>query len=1138
MFNDETNNALKVRRYHENVPGEKSVDDLYNLVSQRSNYKYGTFMLAYLVNNEEIFIDYECKDTLAELNKDENQKQFFLKFSIKQKDGEDPVNVIVDTINVIEQDTEGHDVESYAGSFFKLHDSDEQSLSRKDYALPSNSSHNYDVASNISLKSSTGFVGLVNQAMTCYLNSLLQTLFMTPEFRNALYRWRFKGSESDATRSIPFQLQKLFLKLETSKKKAVETTDLTKSFGWDSSEAWQQHDVQELCRVMFDALEETLKNTDQANLINQLYQGEMKDYVKCLKCGHENSRLDNYLDISVDVRPFGSKESHENLGDALKAFITPETLDGNNQYFCEKCDSKQDAHKGLKFVSFPYLLTIQMKRFTFDYNTLQRIKLHDRLTFPYTLDLREYIEQEKDKDYSEINGCQCPSEEKSSENVVREEYCNRRNSITEEKDSTINGQEPNCCNDFSKGPYIYELFSVLIHSGSAVGGHYYAYIKSFDDDKWYCFNDQYVSQISDEDIEKSYGGIDKDRGGYYSSNYSSSTNAYMLMYRRIDNKCNRKFIKKSCWTNSLTDLCDRTLKDEVDEHTMIERGKETCNVRVYCVHPTSHVKLDGKISLHKDKTFKEATEMAWKNFNLENLVPLSQCRLIKYDDYNESYDRSFTEDEETSISKVLGGVRMNYGFDLLLECRKEEEQFKVYSPGGTTLKVYVISLDDSDFQPPRIIHVPLSLTVQQLKEQLDEYTGFSAEKLRIATYKEYHGFNLLGNPDRTLKQEGFYKCTKIFLEGISEEDAAKEFKESTFSKRLDVFLNTISIHITLPCDDEAAGGKKEILLNIDKRITLNILKEKIAQREGLEKDNFRVYRVYSNNQEFECVKGEEQLTNYLDDTKIVVKMGRALKEGEWRVKVFYLHVKNDEGRLSPATAVGSQHFDFLLEAIIGSGMSVKELKEVQVLEAFQKLGKDIVVERIRIRKKSYRNPCRVYPDTCVFDEDLNIGYTTELFAEILDCAERVTCDDDLSIYVRRWNPSTYILDEFQEVVLHTDTSISNFKNELEKISSIPADSIHIGKGRGAFPCVVSILDIPHEIDWNPKCSKLAEFPLSITDDGAVIYYKNCEEKKKSLTENEREVIRKKEREKSAPSTPRPNYRKEKALKIYTNGVKR
>ena len=35
------------------------------------------------------------------------------------------------------------------------------------------------------------YVGLVNQAMTCYLNSMLQTLFMTPEFRNAIYRFLF-----------------------------------------------------------------------------------------------------------------------------------------------------------------------------------------------------------------------------------------------------------------------------------------------------------------------------------------------------------------------------------------------------------------------------------------------------------------------------------------------------------------------------------------------------------------------------------------------------------------------------------------------------------------------------------------------------------------------------------------------------------------------------------------------------------------------------------------------------------------------------------------------------------------------------------------------------------------------------------
>lgn len=58
------------------------------------------------------------------------------------------------------------------------------------------------------------YVGLVNQAMTCYLNSLLQALFMTPEFRNALYNWEFDGK--DMAKSIPYQLQKLFLNLQVN----------------------------------------------------------------------------------------------------------------------------------------------------------------------------------------------------------------------------------------------------------------------------------------------------------------------------------------------------------------------------------------------------------------------------------------------------------------------------------------------------------------------------------------------------------------------------------------------------------------------------------------------------------------------------------------------------------------------------------------------------------------------------------------------------------------------------------------------------------------------------------------------------------------------------------------------------------
>lgn len=66
---------------------------------------------------------------------------------------------------------------------------------------------------------------------------------------------------------------------QTSCKNAVETTELTRSFGWDSSEAWQQHDIQELCRVMFDALEQEFKDTEQFDLIDRLYQGKFPDFL-------------------------------------------------------------------------------------------------------------------------------------------------------------------------------------------------------------------------------------------------------------------------------------------------------------------------------------------------------------------------------------------------------------------------------------------------------------------------------------------------------------------------------------------------------------------------------------------------------------------------------------------------------------------------------------------------------------------------------------------------------------------------------------------------------------------------------------------------------------------------------------------
>lgn len=131
-------------------------------------------------------------------------------------------------------------------------------------------------------KKETGYVGLKNQGATCYMNSLLQTLYHIPYFRKvrnfmlSLFHglcnswhsvlffdfqavYHMPTTENDMpSGSIPLALQSLFYKLQYSDG-SVATKDLTKSFGWDTYDSFMQHDVQELNRVLCEKLEDKMK---------------------------------------------------------------------------------------------------------------------------------------------------------------------------------------------------------------------------------------------------------------------------------------------------------------------------------------------------------------------------------------------------------------------------------------------------------------------------------------------------------------------------------------------------------------------------------------------------------------------------------------------------------------------------------------------------------------------------------------------------------------------------------------------------------------------------------------------------------------------------------------------------------------
>lgn len=76
---------------------------------------------------------------------------------------------------------------------------------------------------------------------------------------------------------------------------------------------------------------------------------------------------------------------------ALENYIKPEILEGTNAYFCEVCDKKVSAEKGIKLVKGPKILTIVLNRFTLDYSTFQRVKLQDRVSFSSVINFNDYL---------------------------------------------------------------------------------------------------------------------------------------------------------------------------------------------------------------------------------------------------------------------------------------------------------------------------------------------------------------------------------------------------------------------------------------------------------------------------------------------------------------------------------------------------------------------------------------------------------------------------------------------------------------------------------------------------------------------------------------------------------------------------
>ncbi|KAM9249451.1 ubiquitin carboxyl-terminal hydrolase 40 isoform 1-T1 [Dugong dugon] len=293
----------------------------------------------------------------------------------------------------------------------------------------------------------TNLSGIRNQGGTCYLNSLLQTLHFTPEFREALFSLgpeelgslEDKDKPETKVRIIPLQLQRLFAQLLLLDQEAASTADLTDSFGWTSNEEMRQHDVQELNRILFSALETSLVGTSGHDLIKSLYHGTIVNQIVCKDCKNISEKQEDFLDLTVAVNNVsGLEEALWNM------YVEEEVFDCDNLYHCGTCDRLVEAVKLAKLHKLPPFLTVSLLRFNFDFVKCERYKETSRYTFPLRINLKPFCEQ------SELDDSE----------------------------------------------YIYDLFSVIIHKGGCYGGHYHVYIKDVD----HLGNWQFQEEVNKPDV--------------------------------------------------------------------------------------------------------------------------------------------------------------------------------------------------------------------------------------------------------------------------------------------------------------------------------------------------------------------------------------------------------------------------------------------------------------------------------------------------------------------------------------------------------------------------------------------------------------------------------------------------------------
>ncbi|CAD8102865.1 unnamed protein product [Paramecium primaurelia] len=1092
------------------------------------------------------------------------------------------------------------------------------------------------------------YCGLNNLGNTCYMNSLLQTLFMTRQFREALFKWKYDETKHPKREDcIPYQLQYLFTKMQEGyENRATDARGLVRSFQWDPQESFAQHDVQEFCRVLFDAIQQS----DDQDFITRLYQSHSQSYVQCLKCQQESVSNEVFLDLSLTVKSDFLNVYNESLERALYYYIKPEKLEGENKYYCQNCNEKTDALKGFRLKALSDILTIQLNRFELDMNTFERKKVNDYVSFPFVLDMNNFLkpydqiviedhpdlleEREKLKlqyEQEKLQGCfsdplRRKNRKPSPDERVSKVHFNDTPQIVQPDDklqfkkqlleahqefqqkfqslkSTNTSQTqftsqtiPNNPNliltadeayDFDNdilfggnldnlgdlgegttantvktikevqgsaktqnydekeiqerieneshnlsikqkiqellqnGPNVYELYSVMIHSGGALGGHYYAYIKSFENGDWYCFNDSTVSRISWKTILTMFG--DK------YPKYNMGSSAYFLMYRRAGEELSTQ---KPTIQEHLKEAIVKELQEQKEREEKWEREKKEreMELKIRCFYKNN----DAVIKTRKDTLLKDFKLQVRQELNVQEDEENTRIRFYNHMD-NIPQDTFTNKENETLQSLYFNDFK-----SVLLETKTPHEKFEDYDPHLMLIKLCVWrndieSLDESELKPLKIF-IRDDKTVEQFMDTITQRLGVPKDKQIILQKNWINGatnysirMNQQHQLDFTLYDLKIGRNVTLYLEEKQDDidlplNWDQKFECEKHKCRV-TFNDPRKQLLPLESPDYCFE------LQIDNRKTMQELKERMSDFLGIDIDSFIVKKSNRYGEEIKDLTTTIKNNQAIGRAAFCLMMGKPSTKGIYKIKV-------GMGGLSPkySDTIEFEYQD-LFDMEINSEWYVKELKEklCQKLEELKQIT--LQPNLIRLRYKLNTKLSQVYHDDQLL-KNLRLFDNQTIIIEKLEKQDEIK-ENQLLGYVRFYNPKDFTLSfPPKEIFLNSTDTMHEASNVISNLFNINQDAIEAIKINNIFSFTITDL-VTASFDWQLlkfNQNTVSKSPWFLLKDSYFIIVRDAREVPKDMTELRQKVdeILAKSSDPSKIQQKIPvqsNKPKEKALKI-------